>query len=653
MNFSDKEVQAFNLTFEALGQVSEFAALEDSPSSHSEARPVISNLTVLMIDDEPMLTDVVQAYLEDAGYTHLVAINDPCVALETARRCKPSLVLLDLMMPKVSGFEILEQLRADEQLRYVPVIVLTAASDPATKLRALDLGATEFLAKPVDASELVLRVRNSLALKVYQDRLANSDPLTGLPNRRAFVDRCNASIEHARLLGTGSTTGTSATAGTSSTTGASATPAPSAASRLSLLHVKLDRFHQVSALLGPAASEQMLSRVARRLVGCVRRDHDDLRENRLETVLVSRLDSEGFVILLPHIDSPAVAEVVARRVLAAMSRPFRVGSDDLLNHPSIGISMFPDDGASADVLMGYAASAAEHAQSAGRNTWQFYSKEFNQISIERIKIEAQLRRAIERNELSVVYQPKVDRHSGLIMAAEALVRWRHPEMGNITPDRFIPIAEETGLICDIGAFVMDQACAQLVRWRGCGLGHVKVAVNLSRQELGSETLVADIQAVMKRHAIERGQLVLELTEGTLIDRIGPASLQLAQLRALGVEISIDDFGTGYSSMTYVKHFPLDELKIDRSFVQGLPDDKADLAIVHAITVLGHSLGMRVVAEGIETSAQLAAVQALGIDQFQGYLLGKPLPPDQFEALAKSFELSLNPEHTVPAELMAK
>ena len=629
MIFSDKEVHSFNLTFDALGQVSEFAGLDEGTSQQSEAQPVISNLTVLMIDDEPMLTDVIQAYLEDAGYTHLVAINDPCVALETARRCRPSLILLDLMMPKVSGFEILQQLRADEHLRYVPVIVLTAASDPATKLRALDLGATEFLAKPVDASELVLRVRNSLALKVYQDRLANSDPLTGLPNRRAFVDRCNASIEHARLLGT------------------------SAGARLSLLHIKLDRFHQVSALLGPAASEQMLSRVARRLVGCVRRDHDDLREDRLETVLVSRLDSEGFVILLPHIDSPAVAEVVARRVLAAMARPFRVGSDDVLNNPSIGISMFPDDGASADVLMGYAASAAEHAQSAGRNTWRFYSKEFNQISIERIKIEAQLRRAIERKELSVVYQPKVDRHSGLIMAAEALVRWKHPEMGNITPDRFIPIAEETGLICDIGAFVIDQACAELARWRDCGLGHVKVAVNLSRQELGSETLVADIQAVMARHAIERGQLVLELTEGTLIDRIGPASLQLAQLRALGVEISIDDFGTGYSSMTYVKHFPLDELKIDRSFVQGLPDDKADLAIVHAITVLGHSLGMRVVAEGIETSAQLAAVQALGIDQFQGYLLGKPLPSDQFEALAKSFELSLNPEDTVPAELMAK
>ena len=634
----------FTLTFDALNKASDFAPLDGSHSEQGEAAPIISNLTVLMIDDEPMLTDVIRAYLEDAGYSHLVAINDPCIALETARRCKPSLVLLDLMMPKVSGFDILAQLRADDELRYVPVIVLTAASDPATKLRALDLGATEFLAKPVDASELVLRVRNSLALKVYQDRLANSDPLTGLPNRRSFVSRTNASIEHARSFG------------------------KSAGSRLSLLHVRLDRFHHVSALLGPAASEQMLSRVARRLVGCVRRDHDDLRENRLETVMVSRLDSEAFVILLPHIDAPEVAELVARRVLDAMARPFRlgrdglgrdslgrdsVGNDDVVNNPSIGISMFPEDGTNADDLMGYAASAAEHAHSAGRNTWRFYSKEFNQISIERIKLEAQLRRAIERKELSVVYQPKVDRHSGLIMAAEALLRWKHPEMGNITPDRFIPIAEETGLICDIGAYVLDQACAELARWRTCGLGHLKVAVNLSRQELVSEHLVRDIRNVMQRHDIERGQLVLELTEGTLIDRIGPASLQLKQLRELGVEISIDDFGTGYSSMTYVKHFPLDELKVDRSFVQGLPEDKVDLAIVHAITVLGHSLGMRVVAEGIETNAQLEAVKALGIDQFQGYLLGKPLPPDQFETLAKSFELSMNPEHTMPAELMGK
>ncbi len=576
----------------------------------SEPQALMTDLTVLMIDDEPMLTDVIQAYLEDAGYHQLVAVNDPTQAMDVARRCKPSLVLLDLMMPKVSGFEILEAMRHDEDLRYVPVIVLTAASDPATKLRALDLGATEFLAKPVDQSELVLRVRNSLVLKVYQDRLANSDPLTGLPNRRVFLDRMRSSVEHA----------------------------VAAQKPMALLHIALDRFKQVSATLGHASADHLLSRVARRLKGCVRRDDDEVRASRVEAVLISRLDSDAFAVLLPEIDSPEDAARVARRVLQALSRPYRIDNDDVVVNPLVGIAVLPDDGTSADTLMANALSAAENAAGAARGAYRFYCKQFNHAAAERLKLEAHLRRALERGEMRVVYQPKVDRITGRIVAAEALLRWRHHEMGDIGPDRFIPIAEETGLVVELGAWVIEQACAQLLQWQQQGMPHLKVAVNLSRQELVSGALVPGITSALHRYGLKRGDLVLELTESVLIDRLDSTSQQLDELRQLGVQVSIDDFGTGYSSMNYIKHFPLDELKIDRSFVMGLPEVKTDLAIVRAMVVLGHSLGMRVVAEGIETAEQLAVLSSLGVDQYQGYLLGRPLPPQEFVALARSFQL---------------
>jgi diguanylate cyclase len=589
------------------------SSASDKPAEKAR-QALMTDLTVLMIDDEPMLTDVIQAYLEDAGYHKLVAVNDPTQAMEVARRCKPSLVLLDLMMPRVSGFEILEALRHDEELRYVPVIVLTAASDPATKLRALDLGATEFLAKPVDQSELVLRVRNSLVLKVYQDRLANSDPLTGLPNRRVFIDRLHASVAHAVL----------------------------AQHPMALLHVGLDRFRHVGATLGHASADHLLSRVARRLKGCVRRYEDDVREDsnpgRVESVLISRLDSDAFAVLLPRTENPEDAARVARRVLQTLSRPFRIGADDLVITPQVGIAVLPDDGTNADTLMANALAAAEHAAAGGRSGYRFYCPEFNQAAIERLKLEAHLRRALDRNEMRVVYQPKVDRVSGRINGAEALLRWRQSELGNIGPDRFIPIAEETGLIVELGAWVIEQACAQLAQWQRQGLAQMKVALNLSRQELVSGALVSNITQALRKHALPRGSLVLELTESVLIDRLDSTSAQLDELRRLGVEISIDDFGTGYSSMNYIKHFPLDELKIDRSFVMGLPEEKTDLAIVRAMVVLGHSLGMRVVAEGIETAEQLAVLSSLGIDQYQGYLFGRPLPPTDFAALAQRFDL---------------
>ncbi len=585
----------------------------DLPQAEAEGREQqaaahMLDATVMMVDDDPMMTDVIQTYLEDAGYQHFVSINDPLQALDAARSHLPSLILLDLMMPGMSGFEVLEQLRNDEALRYIPVIVLTAASNPATKLKALELGATEFLAKPVDSSELVLRVRNSLVFKVYQDRLANEDPLTGLTNRRVFVERLQRALKRAHE-GPGEE-------------GRAAPP------MLAMMQIGLDRFRQVNETLGHGAGDRLLAAVARRLHACSRREEAG-GEPRTLLPMLSRLGGDEFALLVPSIASPAAADRVARRLLGELALPFELDGKELFVTASIGISVFPEDGDTHEQLMAAAGSACTHAKDSGRNNSQFYSAALNNVSLERLALETDLHRAIGRNQLLLHYQPKVDLRSGRVTGAEALLRWQHPVHGLVPPDRFIPLAEEIGLIVEMGEWVAYRACSQLAEWRARGLGHLKLAINVSRHELAAGGLVNTLATAMACHGVQPGQLTVELTESMLMDRMEDTQRQLRALREMGVELSIDDFGTGYSSFNYLKRFPVHELKIDRSFIMGMPEDTTDSAIVGAIVALGHSLRMRVVAEGVETEGQRAVLQALGCDNYQGYLCSKPLPPDAF------------------------
>jgi diguanylate cyclase len=562
----------------------------------------LHDVTVMMVDDEPLMTDVIQTYLEDAGYRRFVSINDPAQAVEAARRHRPGLVLLDLMMPGVSGFDILQQLRADERFRYTPVIMLTAANNTATKLQALELGATEFLSKPVDPSELLLRVRNSLVFKIYHDRLMSQDLLTGLPNQRVFIEQLQATLASAQRERGG----------------------------LAMLHLGLDRFKQINDGLGHSAGDGLLVAIAARLRACMRRVEASAQHAE-NLPLLSRLAGDEFGVLLNGADSPEAADRMARRILAAMSRPLQHDGHDVFVTPSIGISVWPDDGLDAETLRRNATAAMAHAKASGRNTFAFYSADLNSASMQRLSLESHLRRAIERNELLLHFQPKVDLASGRVVGAEALVRWMRPGVGMVPPSQFIPVAEETGQIVEIGEWVIDQACAQMARWRSDGVGPVKVAVNVTRHDLAAGGLLRAVTGAMARHGVGRGELTLELTEGMLFDRVDQTHKQLQELRSLGVELAIDDFGTGYSSMNYLKRYPLDELKIDKSFVDGTPDNGTDCAIVKAVIVLAHSLGMRVVAEGVERAPQRDLLRSLGCDAFQGYLCSKPLDAMSFMA----------------------
>ncbi|RZL00214.1 MAG: EAL domain-containing response regulator [Rubrivivax sp.] len=576
---------------------------------------------VMMVDDESMMTDVIQTHLEDAGYTRFVACNDPRQAVQLIRQHQPDVLLLDLMMPEVSGFDVLQAVRADEALQYTPVIVLTAASDPATKLRALELGATEFLSKPVDSSELVLRVRNTLAFKRYQDRLANVDLVTGLPNRERFTRRLDEALQHALPDQT----------------------------MIGLLHLDCEQFRQTRETLGPRAADTLLQKVAQCLINTVVQPQE--REEAAlnpESLGLARVDSQDFALILPELTQAEDAATLAKDVILALTAaPFQIDGHDIFLVPRIGIALAPSDGQSANGLLKSADLACSKVKGHGKSGYEFFSAELTARSIERLTLTNQLRLGIHRDELRLHYQPKVCMRTGRILGAEALVRWQHPDHGLLFPGRFVPLAEETGLIVEIGDWVTQEACRQMALWKQQGLRDIKVSINVAKPQFDNGHFFQYLQKVLAQTQLPPEWLMVEVTESMLVSDVSWALKQMNDLQGLGVKLSIDDFGTGYSSLSYLKRFPADELKIDRSFIIDLPGQAKDQAIVQTVVSLGHSLGMQVVAEGVEEEGQLRVLQRMGCDVLQGFLFSKAVPPQAFEALilGSSAQALINPAET--------
>ncbi|HEX2826796.1 MAG TPA: EAL domain-containing protein [Burkholderiales bacterium] len=566
-----------------------------------ESRKLLDAL-VMMVDDEPLNIEVTQIHLEEAGYTRFVSTSNPLETLDLLVDRRPDVLLLDLMMPGMSGLEILAAMADRNILRDVPTIILTSSKDAAVKYQALELGATDFLAKPVDPSELLLRLRNTLAAKAYRDRLANYDLLTGLPNRNTFMERLDWGMRHAeRYKHSGA-----------------------------VLQIGLDEFKRVNEALGPAVGDAMLQGVAQRLEQCLRNtdtvgrlDEDSPRPS------LSRLSGDEFTVLLPVVRSGDDASHVGQRLLEAIAEPFHLSGHEINATCSVGIAVFPSDGVEADTILKNAGAAMLHAKQRGKNYSAFYSSELNARALQRLQLTAQLRRGLERDELVLHYQPKVDVKTGEVVGAEALVRWRHPDRGMVPPGEFIPLAEENGLIVPLGEWVLKNACRQIRQWQEAGYRVPCVSVNVSSQQFRQGDLTAVVSRILGEAQVDISRLCLELTEGVIMENAQQNIETLRDLKAMGVKLSIDDFGTGYSSLSYLSRFPLDELKIDRSFIMQIkaPDDRA--AIVTAIIAMAHSLGLSVVAEGIETEPQLAFLGAQGCDEYQGYFKSKPVPASEF------------------------
>ncbi|MBI2307435.1 MAG: EAL domain-containing protein [Rhodocyclales bacterium] len=438
---------------------------------------------------------------------------------------------------------------------------------------------TNYIASFTDISE-----RKAAEARI--DHLAHHDALTGLFNRYNLETRLAQSLLAARREHR----------------------------QLAVMFIDLDRFKVINDTLGHHAGDRLLVEVARRLGECVR-----------ESDIVARLGGDEFVVVLTSLSCDMDAALVAAKIVVTLSSPYTVDGKILHSTPSIGISMFPTNGEDSETLMKNADAAMYFAKEKGRNNFQFFSPAMTAAATERMELERDLRGALAAGQYELHYQPQVYAADGRVCGVEALIRWRHPERGLIPPLTFIPIAEETGAIELIGAWVLEEACRQKAAWRAEGLPGLRVAVNLSAQQLRSPTLVPLVRSAMEAHGIGPGELELEITESVAMEDPERAIGRLKALRDLGVELAIDDFGTGYSSLAYLKMLPIDTLKLDRAFVHDIETDENDAAISAATLALARNLGLRVVAEGVETEAQRIFLSSHGCDLLQGYLFGRPEP----------------------------
>ena len=451
------------------------------------------------------------------------------------------------------------------------------------------------------ARDLGNRIGVALAVLAREAQLvfnAHHDDLTGLPNRVLLRERLEHELAHVRRNG----------------------------KQLAVLFLDLDRFKNVNDDLGHDVGDQLLSMAADRLRACIR-----------ECDTAARLGGDEFVVLLTALSNPQAAAKLAEHVLSALSQAFQIGASTCFVSASIGVSLFPADGTTGDELLKHADIAMYRAKAAGRGRFVFFEESMNLEQRERALMERELRLAITRHQLSVQYQPRVALDDGRLLGSEALVRWQHPELGAVSPSRFIPLAEDVGLIDEIGPWVLNHVCAQLAQWIADGYAVGAVAVNVSGRQFKSNNLLTQVRQALASTGLAPHILELEVTEGVLIDDVESVIDLLGQLRQIGVSVALDDFGTGYSSMTYLRRLPIDVLKIDRSFVQDLAHDEDARSIVQAIIAMAHALNKSVVAEGVETLAQANLLQAWGCNEAQGYLFSPPVEAKELEALMDRLE----------------
>ncbi len=678
----------------------------------------------LVVDDDRGARLIASSLLHDSGFI-VEQAADGIEALSAFERFNPSMVLLDVVMPGIDGFDVCNQIRNGSELgRHVPILMMTGLDDIDSINRAYDAGATDFITKPINWTifhhrlrymwrstlvsddlrksemknralidalpDLLLRISSDgrilelrepngfdqgfccagqlsknisevfseeVSLPIVQNmhraltvggmqffehnvqvdeetryyewrivgsgknevvaivrditerkkteervfRLAYHDILTGLLNRNSFKEHLARALAHAQRHG----------------------------GYVATLFLDLDRFKRINDTFGYRVGDLLLQSIAERIQEGVRKSdrsarHVDAQISRR----ISRLGGDEFTILLPDVKHVQDSARVAKRILDSVSRPLVVAGHEIFITASMGITIYPMDGEDSDTLLKNADAAMYNAKEQGRNNYQFYSEAMNASSFKRLSLENALRKAVDRQEFLVHYQPQLDMASGRVVGMEALLRWKHPELGLVPPGDFIPLAEETGLIVPIGQWVLNAACIYNKNLQRMGLYPRRVAVNISSLQFRPGSLVESIRRVLKESGLDARWLEIELTESAIMKNMEESSGILRELKQMGLRVAIDDFGTGYSSLAYLKRFPLDIIKIDRSFIRDIPGDHDNEAITAAIIAMAHSLNLEVIAEGVETEAQLEFLLAHGCYEVQGYLVSRPVPGEE-------------------------
>ena len=699
----------------------------------------VSDITrVLVIDDDLVVRLAVTESLKASGFEVSEAGNGPD-GLAQIDKIRPDLVLLDVVMPGMDGYEVCRTLRKRPELARIPVIMLTGLDDTASIERAYESGATDFIAKPVSSTLLAYRVRYALRasrmldeIEQHRASLANAQRIARLgswvwhPASASFecseeylqvigehplrpdykwhdilphVHRDDAErVAHAMdsAIGAGLTyaidyrllrrDGTSRTVleqaevfrdesgritriegttqditeriateerirqlvnydgltglsnrrlfGEVAQHGLKRTKRQTA--NAAVLDINLDRFKRVNETLGHAIGDQVLQEVARRIVEGIRTsDLAGTIQSTSQSHVYARMSGDGFAVFLAEVRRAEDAALIARRLSAAIAKPMKLADHELTITASVGIAVYPDNGEDVGTLLKNAETAMHGAKERGAGTYCFFNPEMNAQALAKLELENDLRGAIERDELLLLYQGRVDVPTGRLVGAEALVQWRHPRRGLVSPGEFIPIAEESGLIIPLTEWVLRAACRELKQWQQAGLPVVPVSINFSAHSFREDGLSDLIAASLQEFGIEPSLLEGEITESTLMQDIGRTGARLQELRALGILLSVDDFGTGYSSLAYLKRFPFDVLKIDRAFVKDVLTNVHDAAIASVIVTLGKVMGMSVVAEGMEQVEQANFLLSCGCRLMQGFLFARPVPADAFARILRA------------------
>ncbi len=686
---------------------------------------------VLVADDDPVMRLLMLEMLGQVGLDGIEA-EDGAQAVAYFQSMKPDLILLDVEMPNMDGFSACREIRRIETGAPVPIIMVTGGDDIEAVTNAYEVGATDFVSKPINwpilghrvlyvlrASDAIVRLRmadahNRAVLAAIPDsffrlnrdgfyldyepgherhghdaiaafptdscvgkhitevlphdigerlleqmrsvldtqhirsvdyelvrfgvvhhfearlvatgpdevlglvrdiserkrteeqirRLAYCDSLTGIPNRQAFLETLERELHRSKMGN----------------------------KKFAVLFMDLDAFKRINDTLGHNVGDHLLKVVSERLRETIR--PSDLVSRGDQSNNLARLGGDEFTILIPDLERVEHALNVAHRVKEAMRRPFLIEGNEIFVTASIGISLFPEDGDDCNSLLKFADTAMYHAKNCGKNNAKLYSSSLTMQIMSHVKLEVGLRKALKNEELYLLYQPQIEVRTGELVGVEALVRWRHSERGIISPTEFIPLAEETGLIVPIGEWVLRTACHQAKAWQRLAGRSIRMAVNLSAKQFKDENLTQIVVSALHDTGLDPKLLELELTEGTLMDDARATMATLEQLRGIGVYLSIDDFGTGYSSMNYLKRFDVRALKIDKSFISGLPQDSENAAITRAIVAMAHGLKMVVVAEGVETDEQLTLLDEYGCDLVQGFYLGHPSPHESITLMLK-------------------
>jgi diguanylate cyclase (GGDEF)-like protein len=621
------------------------------------------SLNVLIVDDSKVIRSAIREILE-IGNLQVTEACDGKQALESINesvnnKCLPDLVLLDIVMPVMDGISVLKELRKTWSKIQLPIILVTSQSSAREMVQALDLGANDYVTKPIDFDVLWARLTNQLMQKqaaeflcsaqqslekqikqrtaelksinqqlekemkvrlLAEDRLkkqASYDALTGLPNRSLAADRLNQSLVKAKRHKL----------------------------KPCVAFLDLDNFKYINDTFGHAAGDDLLKEAAKRLSECARGSDTVARLGGDEFLLILDDDDTNYNKISNYNKTSNHPETgirhVAERIIKSFAKPFVIEGQELNITPSIGFAIYPKDGDDSNKLMRHADAAMYRSKNDGKNTYCFYSPEMTVQAKLRMKVESQLRHALERNEFYIEYQPIVNLKSGGIVKAEALLRWNCDQLGMITPDYFIPLAEETGMILPIGQWVIKQACEQVKNWRDSGWQNICVTINVSARQFQSDSsLVETVREALNKNNLPADAIQLELTEGILLEESTGSADIMKQIETMGIKLLIDDFGTGYASLSYLQRYNFDSLKIDRSYINNVLTNEQDAKLVKAVIAMANSLGMSVVSEGVETKEQLDFLLAADCEFMQGYYFSKPVSADVFVGLLKK----TNPIH---------